>query len=55
MIEEMIDVTTEEMTGDMTAVTIGEMTVEVTGGREYSTVPQQVREMIGATWRAPGT
>jgi hypothetical protein len=33
MIEEMIDVTTEEMTGDMTAM-IGEMTVEATGGRE---------------------
>jgi hypothetical protein len=34
MIEEMIDATTGEMTGDTTAGMIGEMTVEATGGRE---------------------
>jgi hypothetical protein len=34
MIEEMIDVTTGEMTGGTTAEMIGEMTVAATGGRE---------------------
>ena len=44
----------EEMIAVMIAETIGEMTDPATGGMEYSTAMQQVREMTGATLKAPG-